>query len=198
MTGCCWRSIPACRETIMRAKYSTESELTQMIAAVGDKINMLTVIEEVERPKGIKDLHRFYLCQCDCGKRVVVSGGNLGRGQKSCGCGRKTGVFSPKKHGFASHKVYDKLYHTWNAMKGRCYNSNSKDFPHYGARGIRICNEWLSDFMSFRAWSLSHGFANNLTIDRIDVDGDYSPENCRWITVAEQNRNKTTTKGAKE
>jgi hypothetical protein len=83
-------------------------------------------------------------------------------------------------------------------MKGRCYNSNSKDFPHYGARGIRICDEWLSDFMSFRNWSLNNGFANDLTIDRIDVNGNYCPQNCRWITVAEQNRNKTTTKGAKE
>ena len=139
-----------------------------------------------------------YLCRCDCGNTTIVSGGNIGRGIKSCGCARKTGIYAHKVHGFASHKKYDKLYHTWNNMKGRCYNSNNKDFPHYGARGIRICNEWLSDFMSFRDWSLSNGFASNLTIDRIDVNGNYCPQNCRWVTVAEQNRNKTTTKGARK
>jgi hypothetical protein len=127
---------------------------------------------------------------------TIVSGGNIGRGIKSCGCARKTGVYVKRIHGFASHKTYDKLYHTWNAMKSRCYNQNGKDFEHYGKRGIIVCDEWLSDFMSFREWSLSHGFANNLTIDRIDVNGNYSPDNCRWETVAEQNRNKTTTKGA--
>lgn len=167
-----------------------------MMITVGEKICMLTVIKEVERPAGAKDYHKFYLCECDCGKQIIASGGNIGRGQKSCGCGKKSGVYAHRKHGFASHKVYDKLYHTWNAMKGRCYNPNSKDFPHYGARGIRICDEWLSDFNAFREWSLNHGFSNDLTIDRINVNEGYSPQNCRWTTVAEQNRNKTTTKGA--
>ena len=164
--------------------------------SVGEKIDMLTIIKRVQRPDGVKDCHKFFLCQCDCGNMTVASSGNIGRGIKSCGCARKTGVYAHKTHGFASHKVYDKLYHTWNGMKARCYNEKSKDYPHYGKRGIKICDEWLSDFMKFREWSLSHGFAENLTIDRIDVDGNYCPQNCRWVTVAEQNRNKTTTKGA--
>lgn len=165
---------------------------------VGDKIDMLTVVARVPRPEGVKDYHKFFLCRCDCGNMTTVSSGNIGRGVKSCGCARKAGTYSPRKHGFASHKIYDKLYHTWNAMKYRCYNPNSKDFRNYGERGIRICEEWLSDFMIFRNWSLNNGFADNLTIDRIDVNGNYSPQNCRWITVAEQNRNKTTTKGVIE
>ena len=164
---------------------------------VGDKIDMLTIIKRVQRPDGVKDYHRFFLCQCDCGNMTIVSSGNIGRGIKSCGCARKSGVYVHKIHGFASHKVYDKLYHTWNAMKSRCYNQKSKDYKHYGERGIKVCDEWLSDFMKFREWSMSHGFAEHLTIDRIDVNGSYSPNNCRWITVADQNRNKTTTKGAK-
>jgi hypothetical protein len=164
--------------------------------SVGEKIDMLTVIREVQRPVGSKDLHKFFLCRCDCGNTTIASAGNIGRGVKSCGCARKSGVYITKKHGFASHKRYDKLYHTWNSMKSRCYSQKCKDYKHYGARGIKICDEWLSDFLSFRAWSLSHGFANDLTIDRIDVDGDYCPDNCRWTTIAEQNRNKTTTKGA--
>lgn len=165
---------------------------------VGEKIDMLTVIKEVQKPVGVKDFHRFFLCKCDCGNTTVASAGNIGRGIKSCGCARRTGVYANKKHGFASHKKYDKLYHTWNSMKSRCYNKNGKDYKHYGDRGIKVCDEWLQDFLSFRAWSLSHGFADNLTIDRIDVDGNYSPENCRWTTIAEQNRNKTTTRGAKK
>ncbi len=163
----------------------------------GDKICMLTVIKQVERPEGVKDKHRFFLCECDCGNTTVVSSGNIGRGVKSCGCARNVGIYVSKKHGFASHKRYDKLYHTWNAMKFRCYNPNSKDYVHYGARGISICDEWLSSFLSFREWSLRNGFANNLTIDRIDVNGNYCPENCRWVTVAENNRNKTTTRRGK-
>jgi hypothetical protein len=76
---------------------------------VGDKIDMLTVIKRVQRPEGSKDFHKFFLCQCDCGNVTIVSGGNIGRGIKSCGCARKTGVYVKRIHGFASHKTYDKL-----------------------------------------------------------------------------------------
>jgi hypothetical protein len=165
----------------------------------GQRFGKLVALYQTEDYISPKGAHSpMWMCQCDCGNQVIVSGSNLGRGQKSCGCGKKSGAFARKKHGFASHKIYDKLYHTWNHMKGRCYNPRNKDFPHYGGRGIRICDEWLSDFNAFREWSLSHGFSKDLTIDRINVNGGYSPQNCRWTTIAEQNRNKTTTKGAKK
>ena len=160
---------------------------------IGNKFYMLTVLKTVKRPPNSKDKHKFYLCRCDCGNEIVVSGGNIGRGIKSCGCYRESGEIN-KKHGFASHKKYDKLYHTWTGIKYRCYNPNSKDYKHYGARGIRMCDEWLHDFLAFRSWCLKNGYAEGLTIDRKNVNGNYEPSNCRWVTVAEQNQNKTTTK----
>lgn len=162
---------------------------------VGEKYLMLTVIEKVDRPLYVKDKHLYYLCECECGNKTIISTSNIGK-TKSCGCKRLDASLR-STHGFASHKKYDKLYHTWNGMKYRCYNKKGKNYKNYGARGIKVCDEWLRDFMAFREWSLANGFAENLTIDRIDVDGNYEPDNCRWVTVAEQNRNKTTTKKEK-
>lgn len=162
------------------------------MVAPGEKYCYLTVIKEVAKPTHLKDRHKFFECQCDCGAIKIISSTNIGRSIKSCGCHR----FDSKnvRHGYASHKIYDKLYHTWNGIKYRCYNPNSKDYKHYGGRGVRMCNEWLNDFMTFRSWALENGFSENLTIDRVDVNGNYEPSNCRWVTVAEQNRNKTTTR----
>ena len=78
-------------------------------------------------------------------------------------------------------------------MKRRCYNSNSEDYYRYGARGIRICDEWIDNPLSFEEWALNNGYADNLTIDRIDEDKDYCPENCRWISNKENARYKSTT-----
>lgn len=74
-------------------------------------------------------------------------------------------------------------------MKNRCFNDGDEDYRRYGARGITVCNEWLNDFAAFREWSCSHGYAKGLSIDRIDNDGDYCPENCRWATQTQQSRN---------
>jgi hypothetical protein len=159
---------------------------------IGGRFGKLVVLKEVPKPDGIKDKHKFWLCLCDCGNQKIVSDGNIGRNTISCGCYRNSS--RPKKHGFASHKKYDKLYHTWNGIKYRCYNEKSKDYKHYGGRGITVCEAWLNDFLTFRDWAIANGYTDELTIDRIDVNGNYEPSNCRWITVAEQNRNKTTTK----
>ena len=83
----------------------------------------------------------------------------------------------------------DRLYNVWCAMKERCQNPNNKSFVRYGARGIMVCDAWNSDFSVFAEWALSNGYNNNLTIDRIDNAGNYTPENCRWVTAAQQNRN---------
>lgn len=155
---------------------------------VGQRFGKLVVIALAEKPDGVKNAHRFWLCKCDCGNTKVVSGSNLGHGTFGCGCGRTER--KAKTHGCASHYEYNRLYHIWLGIKYRCYNSKSKDFKNYGLRGIQMCDEWLHDFPAFQAWALSNGYADNLTIDRIDVDGNYCPGNCRWITVAENNKNK--------
>lgn len=154
----------------------------------GMRFGRLVVVEQAERPSGSRDPQRFWRCLCDCGKETVVAGGNLGRNTKSCGCARTES--RPITHGYASHKIYNRLYHTWNSIKYRCYNPGSKDYKNYGARGVSMCDAWRRDFLAFQEWALANGYAENLTIDRIDVNGNYEPSNCRWATVAEQNRNK--------
>lgn len=92
------------------------------------------------------------------------------------------------KHG----KRHTRLYMTYYRLKQKCYNSNNKDYPNYGGRGITICDEWLNDFMSFYDWAINNNYRDDLTIDRIDVNGNYDPSNCRWVDTKTQNRNKRT------
>lgn len=95
-----------------------------------------------------------------------------------------------KTHG----KSKDKLYHVWNGMKQRCYNANDDFYYCYGAKGITVCEEWKNSFQNFYDWAISHGYDEKLSIDRIDVNGNYCPENCRWTNSSVQNRNRTDRK----
>ena len=83
-----------------------------------------------------------------------------------------------------------RLYNIWYLMNHRCYNQNSQVWDHYGGRGIKVCDEWHNDFFAFREWAIKSGYSEDLTIDRIDNNGDYTPSNCRWITQTDQNRNR--------
>lgn len=131
-----------------------------------------------------KDKHRKWLCECQkCHKKYLVS-------QDSLVCKRSTQCRACSTK--ASHTRYSnkKLRTILSGMKQRCYDKNHKSYNNYGGRGITVCNEWLNDGTSFEKWALKNGYQDGLTIDRIDYNKGYSPDNCRWITTAEQNRNK--------
>lgn len=130
---------------------------------------------------------RFFLCECDCGKEKAFRIYDLLNGHaKSCGCYRKEApVIHNTKHGY-SHK---RLYKTWLNMLNRCRNPKNKRWNDYGGRGIKVCSEWI-EFIPFMNWALSSGYNDDLTIDRIDADGNYESNNCRWETGEKQANNK--------
>ena len=122
-------------------------------------------------------------CKCDCGTEKNVRAADLKNGKVvSCGCYRKEKAI---KHGLK----HDRLYKIWIAIRQRCNNPKSDGFEYYGARGIKVCKEW-DDFKSFHDWSMSNGYEKHLTIDRIDVNGNYEPSNCRWVSEQVQGSNK--------
>lgn len=166
----------------------------------GNRYGRLVVIKEAERPNGITQRH-FWLCKCDCGKEKVVSSSELGAGRvKSCGClqpevSSKTLTRLKTTHG----KSGTRLYNIWSNMKIRCYNKGDKTYALYGARGIKVCDEWLNNYESFYEWAMKNGYDStaprgHCTLDRIDNDGDYCPENCRWATQKEQCNNTRKTR----
>lgn len=120
-----------------------------------------------------------YVCRCnDCGKEVEMWPSHFYRGSSSCKC---------KNY----KKNYPRLYGIWTNMKTRCYNDNVKSYEYYGAKGISVCDEWNNSFAEFMKWSFKNGYSDELTIDRINVSGNYEPSNCRWATIIEQANNKT-------
>lgn len=155
----------------------------------GMTFERLTVIGEGGRTK---DRHILWECRCECGNIVNVSSRDLVTGHtKSCGCLQKDTIRNIRyKHGDRDSK----LYSVWKTMKKRCENSNHKDYKWYGAKGVSVCDNW-HDYCVFKEWAINNGYDENAewgqcTIDKINPYGNYEPNNCRWVTMAEQARNK--------
>lgn len=150
-------------------------EMGHVVDLTGEKFGKLTAIEFAGIGAHKKAL---WLCECECGTRKIISSNALRRGAtKSCGC---------SKHG----ESRTRLWNIWEGMRERCSIPTSSGYKNYGGRGITVCDEWRNSYSSFKKWALSNGYRDDLTIDRIDVNGNYEPGNCRWSTVKVQNENK--------
>lgn len=168
--------------TIMAAKTKVKS---------GDRYGNLVIVKEIEphtTPCGT--IRRRFLCKCDCGNTTTRTLVNLNKDNfHSCGC------VDRKRIGNLNRKYTDEqrksfLYSTWNGMRQRCLDSKSSHYKYYGERGITICDEWMNDYTKFYDWCIANGATEELTIDRIDVNGNYEPNNCRWVDTITQANNK--------
>lgn len=151
----------------------------------GERYGNLTVIKRGEDYICGKNLHTTtWICRCDCGNEIRATRTMLINGRtKSCGC--KSPRFK-EIHG----ECKTRLYHIRTSMIQRCENKNHVHYENYGGRGINVCEEWRNSYENFRSWAMENGYKEDLTIDRIDVNGNYEPSNCKWATPKEQGKNR--------
>lgn len=166
----------------LRSETTSKRSLNDL---TGQRFGKLTIIKRATN----KGKETAWECLCDCGNVCHVSVANLRSGTKSCGCLRHEGRNA--KHG----KCNTRLYTIWSSMKERCFNKNSYAYKWYGMKGIIVCDEWRGEngFENFYNWAMQNGYKQGLSIDRIDVYGNYEPSNCRWADMITQANNKSNT-----
>lgn len=160
---------------------------------LGRRYGRLTVI-------GISGIGKYsrcvdLICKCDCGTEKIINAAGLNNGTTtSCGCYHLERISEASRERSITHGGTaggrERLYRIWCCMKQRCYYQNQKPYKNYGGRGIVVCGEWEHDYAAFKQWALCNGYSDDLTLDRINNDGNYEPSNCRWATYSQQARNK--------
>lgn len=163
--------------------------MSRFIDLTGQRFGKLYVIKYHHSNNGA-----YWLCKCDCGNETILRGSYFRYGStKSCGCGSKEQARKNcEKHRLSGHLMSrTRIYEIWKNMKRRCYSETNKRYANYGGRGITICQEWQNDFYAFYDWAMANGYTDDLTLDRINVNGNYEPSNCKWSTWKEQANNQT-------
>ena len=150
------------------------------------------MLKVIKKDGSNKTGRTMWLCICDCGNEIVCEGSKLRNGHTtSCGCKR----YKTLKEMKTIHGMHNtRLYSVWNTMKYRCENKNAKEYKYYGGRGITVCDEWRNSFEAFYNWAINNGYDSTqkrgvCTIDRINVNGNYEPSNCRWVNMKVQRNN---------
>lgn len=161
--------------------------MSKIIDLTGQRFGRLTVIGFAE----IRNQKSYWKCKCDCENIKIINSYSLKSGKtKSCGCLRKETTKKRGKRNIKHNKTNTRLYRIWTGMKSRCYYNKNIEYKNYGGRGITICDEWLDNFMNFYNWAINNGYDDKLTIDRMNNNGDYEPQNCRWVNMKKQENNR--------